>query len=116
MDHRCRRGGRKQSRNLGRRRSFAAGSSRKSPSLCVPVWLGYGRAHLRRYFPLMVLFIIFCPIIAAILIMVGAPGRKTALSASVLTFAAARFLLGSFGYALADFQHIPMFTVSSASR
>src|SRR5437667_3367568 len=112
MDHRCRRGGRKQSRNLGRRRSFAAGSSRKSPSLCVPVWLGYRRAHLLRYFPLMVLFIIFCPIIAAILIMVGAPARKTALAASVLTFAAALFLLASFGYGQPDFQHVTSFTIS----
>src|SRR6266581_200012 len=116
MDHRCRRGGRKQSRNLGRRRSFAAGSSRKSPSLCVPVWLGYRRAHLLRYFPLMVLFIIFCPIVAAILIMVGAPGRKTALAASVLTFAAALFLFASFGYGQRDFQHVTSFTISPEWR
>jgi hypothetical protein len=44
----------------------------------------------------MVLFVIFCPIIAAILIMVGAPARKTALAASILTFAVALFLLISF--------------------
>src|SRR6266571_7688216 len=116
MDHRCRRGGRKQSRNLGRRRSFAAGSSRKSPSLCVPVWLGYRRAHLLRYFPLMVLFIIFCPIIAAILIMVGMPARKTALAASVLTFLAAGFLLASFGHGQPDFQHVTSFTISPEWR
>src|SRR6266542_1899919 len=116
MDHRCRRGGRKQSRNLGRRRSFAAGSSRKSTSLRVPVWLGRRRAHLLRYFPLMVLFIIFCPIIAAILIMVGAPARKTALAASVLTFAAALFLLASFGYGQPDFQHVTSFTISPEWR
>src|SRR5438552_2574469 len=116
MDHRCRRGGRKQSRNLGRRRSFAAGSSRKSPSLCVPVWLGYRRAHLLRYFPLLVLISIFCPIIAAILIMVGAPGRKTALAASALTFAAALFLLASFGYGQPDFQHVTSFTISPEWR
>src|SRR5213593_2703231 len=116
MDHRCRRGGRKQSRNLGRRRSFAAGSSRKSPSLCVPVWLGYRRAHLLRCFPLMVLFIIFCPIIAAILIMVGAPARKTALVASVLTFAAALFLAASFGHGQSGFQHVTSFTISGEWR
>ena len=43
----------------------------------------------------MVLFIIFCPILAAVLIMLGATARKTALAASVLTFAAALFLFAS---------------------
>ena len=43
----------------------------------------------------MVLFTIFCPIVAAVLIMLGAPARKTALAASVLTFAAALFLFAS---------------------
>jgi len=59
----------------------------------------------------MVLFIIFCPIVAAILIMVGAPARKTALAASVLTFAAALFLLVSFRYGQPDFQHVSSFTL-----
>src|SRR5262245_17404378 len=98
MDHRCRRGRREQSRDLGHWRPLAAGSSGKSASLRVPVWFGGRRRHLLRRVPLMVLFIIFCPIIAAILIMVGAPARKTALAASVLTFAAALFLFASFGY------------------
>jgi NADH-quinone oxidoreductase subunit M len=60
----------------------------------------------------MVLFIIFCPIIAAILIMVGAPARKTALAASVLAFAAALFLLVSFDQGQLDFQHVTSFTIS----
>src|SRR6266487_4531077 len=60
----------------------------------------------------MVLFIIFCPIIAAILIMVGAPARKTALAASVLAFAAALFLLLSFDQGELDFQHVTSFTIS----
>src|SRR6266849_5235019 len=64
----------------------------------------------------MVLFIIFCPIIAAILIMVGAPARKTALAASVLTFAAALFLLASFTHGQPDFQHVTSFTVSPEWR
>src|SRR5437667_1960843 len=64
----------------------------------------------------MVLFTIFCPIIAAILIMVGAPARKTALAASVLTFAAALFLLASFGYGQPDFQHVTSFTISPEWR
>src|SRR5438876_8900929 len=60
----------------------------------------------------MVLFIIFCPIIAAILIMVGAPARKTALVASVLAFAAALFLLAFFDQSQRDFQHVTSFTIS----
>jgi NADH-quinone oxidoreductase subunit M len=64
----------------------------------------------------MVLFTIFCPIIAAILIMVGAPARKTALGASVLTFAAALFLLASFGTGERDFQHVTSFTISPEWR
>jgi NADH-quinone oxidoreductase subunit M len=60
----------------------------------------------------MVLFVIFCPIVAAILIMVGAPARKTALAASVLAFAAALFLLASFEQGQGDFQHVTAFTIS----
>src|SRR5213079_1387646 len=60
----------------------------------------------------MVLFIIFCPIIAAILIMAGAPARKTALVASVLAFAAALFLLAFFDQSQRDFQHVTSFTIS----
>jgi NADH-quinone oxidoreductase subunit M len=60
----------------------------------------------------MVLFIIFCPIIAAILIMAGAPARKTALVASVLAFAAALFLLFSFDQGQSDFQRVTSFTIS----
>ena len=64
----------------------------------------------------MVLFIIFCPIVAAILIMVGAPARKTALAASVLIFAGALFLFASFGYGQRDFQHVTSFTISPEWR
>jgi NADH-quinone oxidoreductase subunit M len=60
----------------------------------------------------MVLFIIFCPIIAAILIMAGAPARKTALVASVLLLAAALFLLVSFDRGNHDFQYVSSFTIS----
>ena len=60
----------------------------------------------------MVLFIIFCPIIAAILIMIGAPARKTALAASGLTLAATLFLLASFQPAQRDFQHVTSFSIS----
>ena len=60
----------------------------------------------------MVLFVIFFPIIAAILIMVGAPARKTALAASALTFAAALFLFVSFDQGQRNFQHVTSFVLS----
>src|SRR5213593_901766 len=101
---------------MGNRRSFAAGSSGKSASLRLPVWSGCNCHHLLRRFPLMVLFTIFAPIIAAILIMVGAPARKTALAASVLTFAAALFLLATFGHDEGGFQHVTSFTISPEWR
>src|SRR5207248_376940 len=64
----------------------------------------------------MILFIIFCPIIAAILIMAGAPARKTALGAAVLAFAAALFLLAFFDQSQRDFQHVTSFTISPEWR
>src|SRR5712691_6506100 len=60
----------------------------------------------------MVLFIIFCPIVAAILIMAGAPARKTALVASGLMFVTTLFLLASFQRGQRDFQHVTSFTIS----
>src|SRR5438445_6496021 len=60
----------------------------------------------------MVLFVIFCPIIAAILIMAGAPARKAALVASVLAFAVALLLLAFFDQSQRDFQHVTSFTIS----
>jgi NADH-quinone oxidoreductase subunit M len=61
----------------------------------------------------MLLFVIFCPITAAILIMAGAPARKTALIAAMLTLAAALFLLGSLPVWQGDFQHVTSFSISS---
>ena len=64
----------------------------------------------------MVLFAIFCPIVAAALIMFGAPARKTALAASMLTFAAALFLFASFEYGETDFQHVTSLSISPEWR
>src|SRR5260370_26008281 len=60
----------------------------------------------------MVLFIIFCPIVAAILIMAGAPARKAALVASGLMFVTTLFLLASFQRGRRDFQHVTSFNIS----
>src|SRR5438045_9707509 len=64
----------------------------------------------------MVLFVIFCPIVGAVLIMLGAPARKTALAAAFLTFAAALFLFASLGHSHADFQHVTSFSISPEWR
>src|SRR5438034_3860220 len=64
----------------------------------------------------MVLFTIFCPTVAAVLIMLGVPARKTALAASVLTFAAALFLFASLDHGHADFQHVTSFSISPEWR
>src|SRR4249919_2734917 len=66
----------------------------------------------------MVLFVIFCPIVAAVLIMLGAPARKTALAASVLTFATSLFLFVSLdhGNGDGDFQHVTSFSISPEWR
>src|SRR3954454_24302476 len=64
----------------------------------------------------MVLFTIFCPIVAAVLTMLGAPARKTALAASVLTFAAAAFLFVSLHHSQGDFEYVTSFTISPEWR
>src|SRR4030095_17037654 len=65
---------------------------------------------------IMVLFTIFCPIVAAVVIMLGAPARKTALAASVLTCVAALFLFASLEHGQADFQHVTSFSISPEWR
>src|SRR5437016_376227 len=112
MDYRCRRGGRDQQWHMGNRRSITLGSSGKFAGLRVLVRLGNRCTHLFRRFPLMVLFVIFCPIVAAILILIGASARKTALATSVLTFVMALLLLASFQKGQRDFQHVTSFSIS----
>jgi len=60
----------------------------------------------------MVLFVIFCPIVAAILIMAGAPARRTALVASVLALATVLFLFVSLEQGQHGFRHVTSFTIS----
>src|SRR5881398_144113 len=97
---------------MGNRRAPTADSRRKSTSISVPVWPGNRRPYLFRCFPLMLLLVIFCPIVAAIVIMAGAPARKTALVASVLTLAITLLLLASFQGSQRDFQHLTSFSLS----
>ena len=60
----------------------------------------------------MLLLVIFCPIVAAIVIMAGAPARKTALVASGLTLALTLLLLASFQGSQRDFQHVTSLSLS----
>jgi NADH-quinone oxidoreductase subunit M len=60
----------------------------------------------------MLLLVIFCPIVTAIVIMAGAPARKTALVASVLTLAITLLLLASFQGSQRDFQHVTSLSLS----
>src|SRR5213082_1037971 len=102
--------------HMGNRRAPTAGSRRKSAGISVPVRPGNRHSYLFRCFPLMVLLVIFCPIVAAIVIMAGAPARKTALVASVLTLAITLLLLASFQGSQRDFQHLTSFSISSEWR
>src|SRR5216110_3441742 len=112
MDYRRGCSGWNEWRHMGNRRAPTAGSRRKSAGISVPVWPGNRRSYLFRCFPLMLLLVIFCPIVAAILIMAGAPARKTALVASVLTLAITLLLLASFQGPQRDFQHLTSFSLS----
>src|SRR6266567_3581465 len=112
MDYRRGCSGRSKRRNMGNRRALTVGSRRKSAGISVPVRPGNRRSHLFRCFPLMLLLVIFCPTVAAIVIMAGAPARKTALVASVLTLALTLFLLVSFDQSQHDFQHVTSLSLS----
>lgn len=60
----------------------------------------------------MLLLIIFCPIVAAILIMVGAPARMTALAAATLTLVTTLLAFVSFERSERGFQYVSSFPIS----
>jgi NADH-quinone oxidoreductase subunit M len=62
---------------------------------------------------MLLLLIVLVPIAAAILIMVGAPARATALFASIATLVMTLFALALFDRDLHEFQYVCSFTVSS---
>src|SRR5437870_5892360 len=61
----------------------------------------------------MLLFIIFCPIVAAILIIAGAPARLTALVAAAVALLLALLTCSLFGRWESGFQFVTSFTISS---
>ena len=62
----------------------------------------------------MLLFVIFCPLVAAILIMAGLPARRTALAASLATLAGTFFLFARLEQLPANFHFVTSFPLSSA--
>ena len=61
----------------------------------------------------MLLLIIFSPLVAAVVILAGAPARKTALAASIFALAITLVVLSSFKPAAHDFQNVVSFTIST---
>ena len=61
----------------------------------------------------MLLFLVLCPIVAAILIIIGSPPRFTALTATILNLIVAVTLFVEFDRSAAGFQFISSFVVST---
>ncbi len=64
----------------------------------------------------MLLLIIFAPIVAAALILLGAPARATALGASVLTLAASALMFFGFNPSAPGFRYVRSFPISIELR
>src|SRR5256886_6525902 len=64
----------------------------------------------------MLLFLVLCPIIAAILIIAGTPARLTALVAAISNLVVALILLSRFDQVAAGFQFVSSFVVSADWR
>jgi NADH-quinone oxidoreductase subunit M len=64
----------------------------------------------------MLLFLVLCPIIAAILIIAGTPARLTALVAAISNLVVALILLSRFDQVVAGFQFVSSFVVSADWR
>src|SRR5205823_6358986 len=60
----------------------------------------------------MLLFLVFCPIIAAILIIAGAPARLTALIAAISNLLVALILFTQFDQVAGGFQFVSSFVIS----
>ena len=65
---------------------------------------------------MILLFIVFCPILAALAILCGAPARHTALWAAGLTLAATLFAYFQFDAARGGFEYVISYPISGAWR
>ena len=75
---------RRERRDLGFRLAAQAAPGREPAGLCVSLRFGNRWPDLLHTFPVILLFIVFCPIVAALAILLGAPARRTALWAAGL--------------------------------
>ena len=74
-----------QRRDLGLRLAPPAAPSRQPAGLFLSLRFGNRGPDLLHTFPVILLFIVFCPIVAALAILLGAPARRTALWAAGFT-------------------------------
>src|SRR5207237_3379199 len=116
LDHRCRRSPRRKRRHVRNRRASALVSGRQSPGLRLSVWVGNRNAHLLHHFPLMLLFLVLCPIVAAILIIGGTPARLTALIAAAANLFVTLLVFMRFDRVAGGFQFVTSFVVSTDWR
>src|SRR5204863_7681602 len=96
--------------------AVAISSCRQSSGLRVFVRIGDRCAHLLHHFPLMLLFLVLCPIIAAIAIIAGVPARLTALAAAIANLFVTLIALSRFDRVTAGFQFVSSFLVSADWR
>src|SRR5256714_340976 len=89
-------------------------SGRKSSSLRIPVWARPRRPHLFHRLPVILLFVVLFPLVAALAILLGAPARRTALWSAGITLGATLLLwLGYEGGARGGYEMVTSFPVSS---
>ena len=65
---------------------------------------------------MILLFIVFCPLLAALLILIGAPARQTAMAAAALTLVASVATFIGFDGAAAGFSHVTSVPISAEWR
>src|SRR5207248_1679813 len=111
-----RRSPRSQRRQLRTWRAPAIVSGRQSSGLRISIWVRDRGAHLLHPLPLMLLFLVLCPVIAAILIIAGAPARLTALVATISNLFVTLILLSRFDQIAAGFQFVSSVVVSADWR
>src|SRR5262245_16925867 len=99
---------------MGQRISPPPAPDRKPSGVRISLRARHYRARLLHRFPLMLLLIVFTPLLAAILILLGAPARLTALIGAATTTLAALIALCLYHPVPGGFQFITSFTISES--
>src|SRR3954447_4888955 len=114
LDHRRRRGSRRERRHVEPWRHVAVIPSGQSASLRVSFRPRNYRAALLHHLPLMLLlFLVLCPIAGALIVLAGAPARITAMCAAMLELVGAIALFALFETNTTGFQHVISFPISA---